>query len=150
MTRFGLDSNVLLYVVDARDPARRSRARDILKRARRTRRCTLSVQNLGEFYTVATCRSFVTPAAGQVFVDDLATVFDIVAPTVVEARAAVTASVAGRFSYFDALLLATLGSAGGSVMLSEDMRDGASLAGVTVRNPFVGATLPADVEALLP
>jgi hypothetical protein len=34
-------------------------------------------------------------------------------------------------------------------VLSEDMHDGATLAGVTVRDPFVGALLPADLDPLL-
>jgi predicted nucleic acid-binding protein len=66
-----------------------------------------------------------------------------------EARAALAEAAAGRFSYWDALLLATLGRAGCSVLLSEDMADGARLAGVTVRDPFAADTLPDEIEALL-
>lgn len=65
------------------------------------------------------------------------------------ARHAIAAAATGRFSYWDALLLATLGRAGCSAVLSGDTADGASLAGATVRNPFAGATLPAAVAALL-
>jgi predicted nucleic acid-binding protein len=58
-------------------------------------------------------------------------------------------AAAGRFSYWDALLLATLGRAGCSVLLSEDMADGATLAGVTTRNPSAESALPAEIGALL-
>lgn len=46
-------------------------------------------------------------------------------------------------------VLATLGRAGCAVLLSEDMQDGAALAGVTVRDPLVGDCLPDAIEALL-
>ena len=149
MTKFGLDSNILVYFLDDRDLNRRDRAREIVDRAGQTRRCTLSVQNLGEFFAVATRKSLSSPVDAQAFVAKLATLFPIVAPTVSEVRAATAAAVAGRFSYWDALLLATLGAAGCSVVLSEDMHDGAALAGVTVRNPFVGEALPGELDALL-
>ncbi|HEX6014815.1 MAG TPA: PIN domain-containing protein [Geminicoccaceae bacterium] len=143
--RFGLDSNVLVYLADGRDPKRQGRAREIVARAGTTGRCLLSVQCLGEFYVVALRKGL----AAQAAVDDLATLFPIASPTAADARAAVAAAVAGRFSYWDALLLATLGRAGCAVVLSEHMHDGATFAGVTVRDPFAGERLPGDLEALL-
>jgi len=58
-------------------------------------------------------------------------------------------TTAGRLSYWDGLLRATVGRSGCTVLLSEDMQDGATIAGVTVRNPFVGDALPDAVAALL-
>jgi predicted nucleic acid-binding protein len=147
--RFGLDSNVLVYLVDSRDPARQGRAREIVARAATTGRCVLSVQSLGEFYVVAVRKGLAAPAAAQAAVEDMATLFPIASPTAADARAAVAAAVAGRFSYWDALLLATLGRAGCAVALSEDMHDGATFAGVIVRDPFAGERLAGELEALL-
>ena len=62
---------------------------------------------------------------------------------------ALAEAAAGRCSYWDALLLATLGRAGCSVLLSEDMADGTTLAGVTIRNPFAESALPAEIGTLL-
>jgi hypothetical protein len=50
---------------------------------------------------------------------------------------------------FDALLLATARNAGCAVALSEDMHDGGTPLGITVRNPFVAGGLPDDLRALL-
>jgi len=147
--RFGLDSNLLVYLVDGRDPVRQNRARAIVARAGTTGRCILSVQSLGELYVVTVRKGLVAPAAAQVVVDDLATLFPIASPTGDDARAAVAAAVAGRLSYWDALLLATLGRAGCLTVLSEDMHDGAAFAGTIVRNPFVGEHLPGWLETLL-
>ena len=66
-----------------------------------------------------------------------------------DARTALGEAAAGRFSYWDALLLATLDRVGCAVVLSEDMGDGAVLGGVTVRDPLAGDGLPDDLRALL-
>jgi predicted nucleic acid-binding protein len=147
--RFGLDSNVLVYLVDGRDPVRQARARLVVERAGLTGRCVLSVQNLGEAYVVSVRKRLAAPAEARLVVDDLATLFPLASPTGADVRAATAAASSGRFSYWVALLLATLGRAGCAVVLSEDMHDGASLAGVVVRNPFAGDRLPAGVEELL-
>ena len=127
--RFGLDTNVLIYLVDGRDPARQARAREVVGRAIRTGRCVLSVQSLGEFFVVAVRKGLAAPALAQQVVDDLTTTFTIASPTAADARIAVTAAVAGRFAYWDALLLATLERAGCTTVLSEDIGDGGMLGG---------------------
>lgn len=147
--RFGLDTNVLLYLVDGRDPVRQSRAREVVERAVASGRCVLSVQSLGEFFVVAVRKRLVAPATAQQAVDDLTTAFAIASPTAADARLAVSAAVRGRFAYWDALLLATLERAGCTAILSEDMGDGAMLGGVTIRNPFAGDRLPDEVDRLL-
>jgi predicted nucleic acid-binding protein len=58
-------------------------------------------------------------------------------------------AVDGRFSLWDALLLATAERHGCEIVLSEDMQDGARLGGVIVLNPFVGRELPQRVAELL-
>jgi predicted nucleic acid-binding protein len=55
----------------------------------------------------------------------------------------------GRLSMFDALLLATAREAGCTVLLSEDMQDGAEFDGLVVRNPLRGDRLPEDLAPLL-
>jgi predicted nucleic acid-binding protein len=147
--QFGLDTNVLIYLIDAGEPVRQARAREVVERAAATGRCTLSVQSLGEFFVVAVRKGLATPATAQQAVDDLTVTFAIASPTAADARTAVSAAVAGRLGYWDALLLATLDRAGCSVVLSEDMGDGARHGGVTIRNPFAGEHLPDAVEGLL-
>jgi predicted nucleic acid-binding protein len=147
--RFGLDTNILVYLVDGRDPARQARAREVVERSVPTGRCVLSVQSLGEFFVVAVRKGLATPASAQQAVDDLTVAFAIASPTAADAKLAAAAAVAGRFAYWGALLLATLERAGCTTVLSEDMGDGGTLGGVTVRNPFAGDRLPDAVDRLL-
>lgn len=147
--RFGLDTNVLIYLLDSREAVRQARARELVERATLTGRCILSVQSLGEFFVVAVRKGLATPAVAQQAVDDLTVAFTIVSPIAADAKSAAAAAVAGRLGYWDALLLATLDRAGCTTVLSEDMGDGAQYAGVTVRNPFAGERIADEIDRLL-
>ena len=65
-------------------------------------------------------------------------------------RVALTDAVAGRASYWDALLVATAAEAGCTIVLTEDLADGTTLGGVAVHNPFDPAGgLTAEARLLL-
>jgi len=51
-------------------------------------------------------------------------------------RRALADHLGGRASYWDALLVATASEAGCTLVLSEDMADGALLGGVRIHKPF--------------
>jgi predicted nucleic acid-binding protein len=146
--RFGLDTSILVYAVEAGGGEKARRAEAIVRRAVATRRCVLSLQNIGEFYATCVRKRRAPPEAAAAKAADFGRLFATAAPSIDEVRIAL-AEAAGRFSYWDALLLATIGRAGCAVVLSEDMRDGATFAGVTVRDPFGVERLSGDLEALL-
>jgi predicted nucleic acid-binding protein len=87
-------------------------------------------------------------AAAQV--NDWLSFFPAVAVSANAVRAALADAVAGRASYWDALLVATAAEAGCAVILTEDMADGAVLGGVEIHNPFdPGGGLTARSRQLL-
>lgn len=146
--RFSLDTNVLVYAADRDAGERHGRACEILERSAR-RRCTLTVQSLAEFFH-ATTREGVVPrpqAAAQV--RDWLELFPTVGADAEALRTALKAVEGGRFSFWDAMLLATAAAAGCKVVLSEDMREGAEIAGAVVRNPFAGAAFSPEVASIL-
>jgi predicted nucleic acid-binding protein len=147
--RLGLDTNVLIYAIDTADEARCRRAQEVVRRAAAAERCLLAFQSVGEFYAAVTRRGIQAPAEAAQQARDWMVLFQIVDPIAADALGALDAAASGRFSYWDALLLTTIGRAGCTTLLSEDMHDGAALAGVTVRDPFQGEALPAAVAALL-
>ena len=147
--RFGLDTNVLIYAVEAGGGAKARQAEAMVRQAVATRRCVLAIQNIGKFYAACVRKRHAAPAAAAARAADLANLFTTVAAGIDEVRLALAEAAGGRFSYWDALLLATLGRAGCTVLLSEDMADGAQLGGITVRNPFVDGAPQTDIEALL-
>jgi predicted nucleic acid-binding protein len=147
--RFALDTNVLVYAVDTADVQRNQRAVWIVERAAVTSRCILSLQNIGEFYAVVTRKGHLPRERAVAQARDWTRLFRMAEPSAADVQLALGSAEAGQASYWDALLLATLGRAGCRWLLSEDMKDGALMAGVTVRNPFTGVDLPDDLQPLL-
>ena len=132
--RFSLDSNLLVYFYDPRDAYKQAVAQQIVADAA-LRDCMLGLQAAGEFYAAATRKKILTRADGGRAVLTYLSTFATFQATMNAHVAAAREAVAGRFSYWDAVLLASAAEAGCTLMLSEDMKDGAKLGAITVRNP---------------
>jgi predicted nucleic acid-binding protein len=146
--RFSLDSNLLVYFFDPRDLRKQTLAQQVVSAAI-ARDCMLGQQAVGEFYTVATRKKILAASdAGREALRLLAT-FPTFQASVDSHRIAAREAVAGRFSYWDAVLLASAAEAGCTTLLSEDMKDGAKLGTITVRNPFGPNGLSAAAVAAL-
>ena len=146
--RFTLDTNILVYFHDFTDPAKQSLSTSIVKSAVALD-CVLTLQSIGECFVSVrrVLASSSTDAArrARMFVAN----FPIVEPSQQALKAALSAAEAEKFAFWDALLLATAAEAGCTICLSEDMKDGAKLGSITVRNPFDRNTLSKAAQALL-
>ncbi len=146
--RFSLDSNVLVYAYDRGAPAKLEQASTIIAAAARND-CWLTNQALGEFFAAATRKLAVPPAEAAAQVREWFAIF----PTIDTSRqafdAALTAAESRRFAFWDALLLAAAAEAGCTVVLSEDMHEGARFGSLTVRSPFGANGLSAAARRLL-
>lgn len=152
MTHFTLDSNILVYAADGRDPVRRFAAIDIIESAAALN-CVLLPQALAEFFHVVVRKRILPQAAAAAQVEDWMALFTVVGgPGAAALRTAIDAALAGRFQLFDALFLATAAEAGCTAAISEDMADGADLNGVRVVGAFdqAGNVSPAAHALLHP
>jgi predicted nucleic acid-binding protein len=133
--RFTLDTNLLVYSVDLDAGVRHELALSIVNNAPEVE-CRLTLQSLSEFYAAVTRRRLMPApeAAGQV--NDWLSIFPLIAASADAVRAALVDAVASRASYWDALLIATAAAAGCTLILTEDLTDGATLNGVEIHNPF--------------
>jgi predicted nucleic acid-binding protein len=145
---FSLDTNILVYALDSAAGARHALAAEIIARAA-TRDCRLTLQALSEFYVVVTRKGIVPKTEAAAQVEDWLLLFPTLAPSPAAVRAALAHVAAERASYWDALLVATVGEGGCGTILSEDMADGGRLGPVTVANPFDGMRLADFVQDLL-
>jgi predicted nucleic acid-binding protein len=136
--RFTLDSNILVYSVDSAAGARHELAAQIALRAVRLN-CWLTLQALGEFYSVVTRKSMMPRREAAAQVNDWLLSFPVITASASGVQAALLLAADGRASYWDALLVATAAEAGCSVVLTEDMADGTRLAGVEIHRPFASA-----------
>lgn len=146
--RYSLDTNILVYAVDPAEGWKHEMAAAIVDRSIE-RPCILSVQALAEFVAVAIRRRKQSRADALAQARDWLRLFPVVAADANALETAYAALEAGRFSLWDALLLATARAAGCTILLSEDMHDRGAFDGITVRNPLVEGGLPDDLKALV-
>jgi predicted nucleic acid-binding protein len=132
------DSNLLIYVYDARDLTKQQRAMSVTEGLVERGAGTVSTQVLGEFFNTVT-RKLPTPLTMQEAeqeVQNIVTAWNVVDLT----SAIVLDAIAGvqryQFSYWDALIWAAAHSQNIRYVLSEDFNDGADLGGVRFLNPF--------------
>jgi len=133
--RFTLDANLLVYSVDSAAGVRHDLAGRIVLRAAR-HDCLLALQAVSEFYAVVTRKRIMPRDIAAARANDWLVAFPCAVASAGAVRAALADSVAGRASYWDALLVATAAEAGCTLILSEDMADGSTLGGVEIHNPF--------------
>jgi len=132
--RFTLDSNLLVYSVASEEGARHEAAVEIVNRAVDAD-CWLTLQSLSEFYSVSR-RKNVPRERAAAQVENWLVAFPHIAVSATAIRTALSHHLAGRASYWDALLVTTAAEAGCTLVLTEDMADGAMLGGVRIHKPF--------------
>jgi predicted nucleic acid-binding protein len=130
-----LDTNILVYAFDDRDLFKHRMCKDIVAAAVTERR-PVALQALGEFYVATVRKGILTPQRAAAEVEQFISDFDTFPPSPSAYLFAAREAARGTFSYWDAVLLLSASEAGCDIILSEDMKDGARLGHVTVRNPF--------------
>lgn len=145
--RVALDSNVLIYSLDRRSPEKREIARDILARGRDIDLVVIA-QTLGEFVNVVRRRApeYLDEALAQA--EAVARVFPTAATTAEHILAGGRIAIRHRLQFWDSVILEVARSQGVEVLLTEDMQDGATLAGVSLLDPFKARNLGL-IESLL-
>lgn len=133
-----LDTNLLIYLFDQNWPEKQAQAQQVLDQMELTGAGRLSVQNLAEFFSVATRKLSppLTPAEALTQVTLFARlwpVLDLTQLIVLEAGRGVRDH---QLSYYDAQLWATARLNQVPVIFSEDFAHEAFLEGVRFLNPF--------------
>lgn len=133
--RVFLDTNVLVYADDLDAGTKTQRARELLGGALRDQNGVLSSQVLQEFFVVTTRKLGVDSAVARRKVELLATL-DVVTIQVSHILHAIDLHQLHSVSFWDGLIVACAASAGCARLWTEDLQDGAVIAGVKIANPF--------------
>lgn len=138
-----LDTNVLVYCYDRREPRKQTRALEIMQGAWRPIDVVLSTQVLQEFYVVVT-RKLANPISAEHAEEAVA---ELAALPVVPCDAALvrtSIALARRYqlSLWDALILEAARTGSCECVLTEDLQDGLQVEGVRVENPFRDLAAP--------
>ncbi len=143
-----VDTHVLLYGVDDRDPAKRDRARQWLTVCWDRRCGRLSTQVLNEFYANVR-RKFATALSAGDARSDVRRYQNwkpwvIDQPTIESAWAAESRY---GLSYWDALMVAAAQHQGCRWLLTEDLQHDQQIDGVRIVNPFISSPDILDAPA---
>ncbi len=135
--RFWVDSNVLAYAYDERDP-KNVAALDVLEDAFKDGRGVIGAQNLAEFCRVALEKNVPPMPAERLarIVRALAHSVDIATYSSDALIVAVELKRDCGLHFFDALLAATMREHHISTIVTEDERDFKKIPGLKVVNPF--------------
>lgn len=137
-----VDTNVLVYRVDPRFPAKQARAEKLLERLVISGECRIPHQALVEFYAVATRPlrdlggPFLELNEAREEIEMLLLTCTILYPVESVLRLALHCRDAYGLNWFDAHLLAYAEHYGCSTLYSEDFQDGRYYGTVKAINPF--------------
>jgi predicted nucleic acid-binding protein len=130
-----IDTNVLVYADDTRDPRKQRKARELIRRLLLEQRGVLSLQVLQEFFAAATRKLGLSSEAARRRVV-LYSRFDVIALSQHDLIAAIDLHRLHQVSIWDALILRAALNANCRVLHTEDMQTGALFDTVTLSNPF--------------
>lgn len=132
-----IDTNVLVYADDARDPRKQSRARDLIRRLLRERRGVLSLQVLQEYFAAATRKLGLSSEDARRRVE-VYTRFDVVTLHPPDLLAAIDLHRLHNLSVWDALVVRAALNGSCLTLHTEDMQPGYAIEQLTISNPFAG------------
>ena len=135
-SRMFLDTNVLVYSDDPRDPAKQTKALDIIENQLRQRTGAVSLQVLQEYFVSATGKLKLDAELAKQRIEVFSR-FHVAAPGINDILAAIDIHRLHSFSFWDALVLRMAKQSGCRVLLSEDMQHGQVFEGVKIVNPFL-------------
>ena len=130
-----LDTNVLIYSIDGKDPAKQAVAREIVVSAVRGGGFLILAQVLNEFSNIALLKLKLSVEEVRKFVS----FFSRIGVVSLESRwtdAALLLKQRYETQFFDSLLLAAAQENGCDEILTEDLNDGQMYGSVKAVNPF--------------
>lgn len=142
-----VDTNILVYCFDRRDPAKRAAARDLLRRGAADQSICIPHQALIEFVSVVTGQTrgpLLSPEEATRQAEGFIADFHVLYPNELVFRTALWGKATYQMPWFNAHLWAYAEHYSLAEIISEDFQDGRMYGRVRVRNPFL--TLGADEQ----
>jgi predicted nucleic acid-binding protein len=133
--RIALDTNVLVYAEGVNGADRSATATRLLKEFSEAE-VVIPVQALAELFMVLTRKANWPVPAARAAVLGWHDAYECAETSSSVLLDAMELAAAHRFALWDAIMLAASVQAGCRLLLSEDMQDGFTWRGVTIRNPF--------------
>lgn len=133
--RIALDTNVLAYAEGINGAERRGTALNLIRRLPQEA-AVVPVQVLGELFNVLVRKGGKSRSDARSALLSWRDTFPVVETSPEVMLAAADLATAHHFGIWDAVILSAASQAGCRLLLSEDLHEGFTWAGVTVVNPF--------------
>jgi len=139
--KVAFDTNILAYAEGLNGKTRKQAALDLVQKLPQDL-VVLPVQTLGELFSILVKKAGRSPADARAALMTWRDSFAVVETTSKVMFAAADLAAQHRLGIWDAVILAAASEAGCRLLLSEDMQDGFTWAGVTIANPFASERHP--------
>ena len=137
--RFFLDTNIIVYALDDREPEKRNRSRELLRDALSSRRGVISYQVVQEFLHVALhkfARPMPVEEAMSFFGSFLEPIWRIHSSPELT-RSALDLRERWQLPFSDALIVAAALAGGCRRIYSEDFQNGLKIRDLVIENPYL-------------
>ncbi len=133
--KVALDTNILAYAEGVNGVERKKAALDLVQRLPPDS-VVLPAQALGELFHVLVRKAGRSPAKARTAILSWNDAYPVIDTTAAVMLAATDLATDHHLSIWDAVILTAAAEAGCRLLLSEDLHDGFTWSGLTVRNPF--------------
>jgi predicted nucleic acid-binding protein len=144
--RVALDSNILVYAELEPESEKGRRAREIIRRV--AHNGVLPAQVLGELMNVVKRKKPSALPEARLQIVDYRSALATPSTTIDVIVVAAELAIERKLQYWDSVICVAAAQAGATVLISEDMQDGADIRGLKIVNPF-DAKNDALIETIL-
>lgn len=136
--RFFLDTNILIYSFDAREPAKRDKAQELIEQALESGAGAISWQVVQEFLNVALHKweKPMLPADSKEYLQTTLLPLCKIYPSSEIWSAALRIVEESQYRFYDGLIVASAIQSGASILYSEDLQHGRRFDSLEIQNPF--------------
>ena len=134
-TKIFLDTNILAYIFDSRDIAKKTKAKELFSKLVIENNCMISTQVLQELFNVVTKKLKYSKEDAQKIIMSLMNL-DIHQVSTLDIQVAMKISSESQFTIYDSLIIAAANAESCKIVYSEDLNAGQVVEGVKIVNPF--------------
>jgi len=136
VSKFFIDTNLLVYTIDKKDIVKQEIARNYIKKLTSEHLPVISTQVIQEFYVVATSKLKADPIIVKNIVHNFHNM-EIITLDLELIEQAIDINVLSQISFWDSLIVAAAEKANCEYVVSEDLNAGQLYRGVKLINPFL-------------
>ncbi|MBF0510797.1 MAG: PIN domain-containing protein [Candidatus Omnitrophica bacterium] len=135
ISRYFIDTNILVYSVDSHDKHKQKMSRMKLIELEKNRNGIISTQIIQEFYITSVKKLKTNPVIAKQQVERLSS-FEVIEIDVPLIKEAIDLSIVNQFNFWDALVMCCALKSQCDFLLTEDLSHGQMIKNVKVENIF--------------